>query len=222
MPNYDRGTFGDMFGGLNTFFSGLAFAGIVYAILLQREDLIETRKEVKGQSKRFREQTTASIILELTKTYSTDEMNEAVYYLKKLRQENEKEFEENKYTFARKYLSTIKPDSREWNMRRMVSSFYGDMAVLIESEIVDDDAIFLSYGPQDISIIEFLEPIETVIKAKYYELKPNTEYIPARLLDKARKWQIERSEKLKTEEQFTIPLDKEKYSESLKSKETKL
>jgi DNA-binding transcriptional regulator of glucitol operon len=37
----DRGTFGDMFGVANTFFSGLAFAGIVYAILLQRKELRE-------------------------------------------------------------------------------------------------------------------------------------------------------------------------------------
>jgi len=36
-PN--RGTFGDMFGAVNALFSGLAFAGVVYAILLQREDL---------------------------------------------------------------------------------------------------------------------------------------------------------------------------------------
>lgn len=36
-PN--RGTFGDMFGAVNALFSGLAFAGVVYAILLQRKDL---------------------------------------------------------------------------------------------------------------------------------------------------------------------------------------
>lgn len=31
----DRGTFGDMFGAVNTLFSGLAFAGVIYAIFLQ-------------------------------------------------------------------------------------------------------------------------------------------------------------------------------------------
>lgn len=46
--------FGDSFGGINTLFSGLAFAGIIYTILLQkkelrlqREELKETRKELK-------------------------------------------------------------------------------------------------------------------------------------------------------------------------------
>src|SRR3989344_7339861 len=41
------GEFGDLFGGLNTFFSGLAFGGIVYAILLQRKDLELQREELK-------------------------------------------------------------------------------------------------------------------------------------------------------------------------------
>lgn len=34
-----RGLFGDMFGAINALFSGLAFAGVLYAILLQRADL---------------------------------------------------------------------------------------------------------------------------------------------------------------------------------------
>ena len=34
-----RGLFGDMFGSLNTLFSGAALAGIIYAILLQRKEI---------------------------------------------------------------------------------------------------------------------------------------------------------------------------------------
>jgi len=43
----ERGQFGDMFGIVNTLFSGLAFAGVIYAILLQREDLALQREELK-------------------------------------------------------------------------------------------------------------------------------------------------------------------------------
>ncbi len=50
----DRGTFGDLFGIVNALFSGLAFAGIIYTILLQRselklqrQELTETRIELK-------------------------------------------------------------------------------------------------------------------------------------------------------------------------------
>ena len=43
----DRGTFGDMFGSINALFAGLAFAGIIYAIVLQRRDLELQRKELQ-------------------------------------------------------------------------------------------------------------------------------------------------------------------------------
>lgn len=56
-PNV-RGTLGDMFGTVNALFSGLALAGIIFTILLQRkelgyqrEELRETRKEFEIQNK---------------------------------------------------------------------------------------------------------------------------------------------------------------------------
>jgi hypothetical protein len=45
----DRGFFGDMFGGLNTLFSGLAFAVIAYSIFQQREELALQREELALQ-----------------------------------------------------------------------------------------------------------------------------------------------------------------------------
>src|SRR5690606_30526824 len=49
----ERGLFGDSFGALTSIFSGLAFAGMIYAIVLQskelslqREELALTRKEL--------------------------------------------------------------------------------------------------------------------------------------------------------------------------------
>ena len=41
------GTFGDMFGVVNALFSGLAFAGIIVAIWMQKEELGLQRKEMK-------------------------------------------------------------------------------------------------------------------------------------------------------------------------------
>jgi hypothetical protein len=43
----DRASFGEMFGAANTLFSGLAFAGVIYAILLQRRELELQRVELK-------------------------------------------------------------------------------------------------------------------------------------------------------------------------------
>lgn len=51
-----RGTFGDMFGGVNALFTGLAFAGVMYTILLQKKELRETREEFKIQNETLRRQ----------------------------------------------------------------------------------------------------------------------------------------------------------------------
>ncbi len=50
------GTFGDSFGALNTLFSGLAFAGLIWTIVLQRKELQETRNEIKGQREQLANQ----------------------------------------------------------------------------------------------------------------------------------------------------------------------
>jgi hypothetical protein len=55
-PPEGSGTFGDMFGAVNALFSGLAFVGLIYTILLQREDLKLTQDELRGQKEEFRTQ----------------------------------------------------------------------------------------------------------------------------------------------------------------------
>ena len=59
----DPGKFGDMFGAVNALFSGLAFAGLIYAIYLQRIDiqlqrteLALTRGEIAGQREQLEAQ----------------------------------------------------------------------------------------------------------------------------------------------------------------------
>ncbi len=48
IPNWgDRGTFGDMFGAVNSLFSGLAFAGIIYTIYVQKIELRLQREELR-------------------------------------------------------------------------------------------------------------------------------------------------------------------------------
>jgi len=43
----ERGQFGDMFGSVNSLFSGLAFGGVIYTIFLQRQELALQRKELE-------------------------------------------------------------------------------------------------------------------------------------------------------------------------------
>lgn len=54
-----RGQFGDMFGALNSLFSGLAFAGIIYALLIQRKDFELQRKDYKRTNEELQRATEA-------------------------------------------------------------------------------------------------------------------------------------------------------------------
>ncbi len=64
----ERGQFGDQFGAINALFSGLAFAGVIVAILLQgeelklqRQELADTRAELKRQADAAERQETALV-----------------------------------------------------------------------------------------------------------------------------------------------------------------
>ncbi|MGG0822279.1 hypothetical protein ABE099_05325 [Paenibacillus turicensis] len=52
----EAGTFGDMFGAVNALFSGLAFAGLIITIVLQRRDLDLQRKAIDMQTEELRMQ----------------------------------------------------------------------------------------------------------------------------------------------------------------------
>ena len=49
-----RGTFGDLFGSVNALFSGLAFAGLLYTIVLQRKEIEHNRDDIKRTNKNQR------------------------------------------------------------------------------------------------------------------------------------------------------------------------
>lgn len=77
IPSYDiRGQFGDKFGSVNALFSGLAFAGLIYTIILQRKDLqlqkkdLElTRKELEGQKEEAKKQNATLLKREFNTMY---------------------------------------------------------------------------------------------------------------------------------------------------------
>ncbi|HKK87366.1 MAG TPA: hypothetical protein VJ917_00865 [Saprospiraceae bacterium] len=47
----ERGTFGDMFGAVNALFSALAFAALIYTVVLQREEIKQNREEIRRNRK---------------------------------------------------------------------------------------------------------------------------------------------------------------------------
>jgi hypothetical protein len=65
-----RGQFGDMFGAVNSLFSGLALAGVVYTIYLQHREIEEQRKEAK-ENEEFRRSQTAALNAQVDALRST-------------------------------------------------------------------------------------------------------------------------------------------------------
>ena len=61
----NAGTFGDMFGGLNTLFTGFAFAGLVYTIVLQRKALRQAENELADAKASNRQQHFENVFFQL-------------------------------------------------------------------------------------------------------------------------------------------------------------
>lgn len=59
IPATDRGNYGDMFSIVNSLFSGLALAGIILTILLQRNELALQRQELKDTREELKRTATA-------------------------------------------------------------------------------------------------------------------------------------------------------------------
>lgn len=71
-----RGQFGDQFGAVNALFSGLAFAGLIFTIILQkkelalqREELTQTREELRGQKEQLEIQNTTLKVQRFENTF---------------------------------------------------------------------------------------------------------------------------------------------------------
>lgn len=71
-----QGLFGDQFGAVNALFSGLAFAGLIFTIILQkkelalqREELTQTREELRGQKEQLEIQNTTLKVQRFENTF---------------------------------------------------------------------------------------------------------------------------------------------------------
>lgn len=55
----ERGSFGDLFGAVNALFAALAFAALIYTIILQREEIKQNREEIVLNRKELEKSTKA-------------------------------------------------------------------------------------------------------------------------------------------------------------------
>lgn len=89
----DRGAFGDKFGFINSLFSGLALAGIIYSIFLQQKELSLQRTELKETKEEFKDQNFQTTFFNLLKTQSqlADDISATIGDLKSFDKEEYRE-----------------------------------------------------------------------------------------------------------------------------------
>jgi hypothetical protein len=77
----DRGAIGDLFGAVNALFSGLAFAALIYTIILQREEIRLNRSEIELNRKELKKSVTVqqnsqkALREQVTQTHLTAKIN---------------------------------------------------------------------------------------------------------------------------------------------------
>ena len=81
-----RGQFGDSFGFVNALFAGLAFASVIWAIILQRQELEFQRQELEFQRQEFQKQHFENSFFQLLRFHS-----EIVNSMQLIRQERYEE-----------------------------------------------------------------------------------------------------------------------------------
>lgn len=94
-----RGGFGDKFGFVNSLFSGLALAGIIYSIYLQQTELSLQRKELKETKEEFKDQNFQTTFFNLLRTQSqlADDISATIGTLKSFDKEEYQEINGRKF-----------------------------------------------------------------------------------------------------------------------------
>lgn len=177
----DRGTFGDMFGSVNALFSGLAFAGVLIALFmqknvleLQRQELADNRAVLEAQKDELKGQKEQLIIQnkQLQNQYETAELQrfentffkllENLYFEIKILEEKLN----NKHPFQM-LANSFQFNSNSWNVNIDVEIQKGDFEKRFLSELNNFPRSFLPYIKILFTIIKFVDESNVPSKIFY-------------------------------------------------------
>ena len=182
-PLQGAGLFGDMFGGINALFSGLAFAGVLVAIFLQRRELecqkeaLElTQKEMAKQTQQFQMSNLHQVLIPIINDYRTPDMHAAVKALWELYGAHPETFVvvyENLRTEQAAEIEALPPTQRApaeaatlHFQRRMVTHFYRVLGGMYELGVIPKTVLYTYWERGDLAIIpKILVPIEVSLGA---------------------------------------------------------
>lgn len=160
--------FGDMFGGVNALFSGLAFVGLIWAILLQkqelqlqREELKDTRLELAGQREQLEFQNS---------TFKQQAFDSVFFQMLGLHNQIIGSMEVIEHDFSAVFSGESRPDTIH-SGRDCFSRFYDDLynhLTCSEENIVDLASLRESYGaffdPAESDLGHYFRNLYTTIK----------------------------------------------------------
>ena len=151
----DRGLFGDMFGGINALFAGLALAGVVVAIILQRQELNNQKREFEKQDKTSQIQRFELTFFNMLTLLS--EIQNSLHYKKTELIAMSKGFNSSAMT------ETIQKISTEKSGREVFSFFREKLLQQLKSAPEADTAFKV-----EIQNFIFNKPVEANIQLGYY------------------------------------------------------
>jgi len=152
----DRGLLGDQFGGVNSLFSGLAFAAIGVTLFIQWRQL---REAAVQQTKAI----TAQLFLQVTDEIRSIEWGKAHDRLRLYHHENIRGLHAD---FARRRDNSLGAE-HDKHRRLFLEPCY-KVWNLTKAGLVDDDAARVVLTPDLIlTLLEVVEPLEAIIRSNY-------------------------------------------------------
>lgn len=139
----ERSAFGDMFGFTNTLFSGLAFAGVIYAIFLQRRELELQRMELRQTRK------------ELKRTAIAQEKSEQA-----LKEQAEELIRQRRLSILPAFVARFKQDRAGSSPSLYLQNVGNGFAINIEIERID----FISPNTEPTEDTETVEGLKKAYK----------------------------------------------------------
>lgn len=154
------GEFGDMYGGINALFSGLAFVGVIIAIMmqskelsLQRDELEETRKELKGQKEQLQLQ---------NETMQKQQFENTFFQMLKLHNEHMNgDIAQNARTLNRSLGKMYGPTCPKQHQKTALAKI---------QTYIDDRPLFYSYLKALQNVLNFVEKSHVADKNFYVNL----------------------------------------------------
>lgn len=146
----NRALFGDMFGVVNTLFTGLAFAGVVFTIILQSRELTLQRRELERAAK-AQEKTQETLYSTMFADHDRRKKQATIEYMTEVRPRWSKGRRtlNDKFGLGVMTEKDIEKTASDRNLRRIVREFLGSLehlALGVNTNVFDRDIVLRMSG----------------------------------------------------------------------------